>query len=134
MASGNEDTAEATSGPTEISALTMESVRMVADANSVSIPILDEGARELAEQATYRIRTLLQTAQKFAMHSKRRKLNPEDLDLALRAQGQEPLYGLCAADHIPFRLDELLSVLDWNYIVYIFWTGMRLEEVVSCTF
>ena len=43
------------------------------------------------------------TAQKYSMHAKRRKLIAEDLDLAMKAQGQEPLYGLCASEHIPFR-------------------------------
>jgi len=84
--------------------LTLDSVKMAADANG--IVLADDGAaaaRELAEQATFRIRTLLQTAQKYAMHAKRQKLNAEDLDLALKAQGQEPLYGLCASEHIPFR-------------------------------
>lgn len=73
-------------------------------ADSVGIPLTDDvAARELAEQANFRIRSLLQTAQKYSMHAKRRKMNAEDLDLALKAQGQEPLYGLCAAEHIPFR-------------------------------
>ena len=80
-------------------------------AESIGIPLTDDvAARELAEQATFRIRTLLQTAQKYSMHAKRRKMNAEDLDLALKAQGQEPLYGLCAAEHIPFR-SGLLSRL-----------------------
>jgi len=80
----------------------LESVKAVAD--SIGIPMTDDMAvRELAEQATFRVRTLLQTAQKYSMHAKRRKLIAEDLDLAMKAQGQEPLYGLCASEHIPFR-------------------------------
>ena len=85
-------------------------VLLPAVAESIGIPLTDDvAAREVAEQATFRIRTLLQTAQKYSMHAKRRKMNAEDLDLALKAQGQEPLYGLCAAEHIPFRSVGLFS-------------------------
>ena len=86
----------------ESNTLTAESVRIVAEANG--IPVLpEEAARELAEQATFRLRVLLQDSQKYMMHAKRRKLNREDIDLALRAEGQEPLYGIAAAEHVPFR-------------------------------
>ena len=84
--------------------ITVDALLSPAAAESIGIPLTDDvAARELAEQATFRIRTLLQTAQKYSMHAKRRKMNAEDLDLALKAQGQEPLYGLYAAEHIPFR-------------------------------
>ena len=103
MASTNDDMAETSvDQPGEPCSVTVESVKMAADANSITL--LDDGAtRELADQATFRIRTLLQTAQKYAMHAKRQKLTADDLDLALKAQGQEPLYGIHASEHIPFR-------------------------------
>lgn len=103
MASNQDSTGETDGGGGGAgSQLGLDSVKAVAE--SIGIPLTDDvAARELAEQATFRIRTLLQTAQKYSMHAKRRKMNAEDLDLALKAQGQEPLYGLCAAEHIPFR-------------------------------
>ena len=77
-------------------------IRVVSEA--INGPVLqEEAAKELAEQTTFRIRTLLQDAQKYMSHAKRRKLTREDLDLALRVEGQEPLYGTMASEHLPFR-------------------------------
>ena len=82
--------------------LTPDCIRVVSEA--INGPLLqEEAAKELAEQATFRIRTLLQDAQKYMTHAKRKKLTREDLDLALRVEGQEPLYGTVAAEHLPFR-------------------------------
>ena len=82
--------------------LTPECIRVVSEA--INGPLLqEEAAKELAEQTTFRIRTLLQDAQKYMTHAKRKKLTREDLDLALRVEGQEPLYGTMAAEHLPFR-------------------------------
>ena len=82
--------------------LTPECIRVVSEA--INGPLLqEEAAKELAEQTTFRIRTLLQDAQKFMTHAKRKKMTREDLDLALRVEGQEPLYGTMAAEHLPFR-------------------------------
>lgn len=79
-----------------------ECIRVVCEA--INGPVLqEEAAKELAEQTTFRIRTLLQDAQKYMSHAKRRKLTREDLDLALRVEGQEPLYGTMASEHLPFR-------------------------------
>ena len=82
--------------------LTPDCVRVVSEA--ISGPVLqEEAAKELAEQTTFRIRTILQDAQKYMTHAKRKRLTREDLDLALRVEGQEPLYGTMAAEHLPFR-------------------------------
>ena len=95
--------------------LTPECIRVVSEA--ISGPLLqEEAAKELAEQTTFRIRTLLQDAQKYMTHAKRKKLTREDLDLALRVEGQEPLYGTMAAEHLPFRF---ASGKNWFHIVYI---------------
>lgn len=86
--------------------LTAESVRTVADAIGLAGSLAADGgdaAKELAEQATFRVRSLLQDALKYMMHAKRRRMNQDDLDMALRVQGQEPLYGVAASQHIPFR-------------------------------
>ena len=48
----------------------------------------DEVARELAEDATFRLKTLLQDAHKFMVHAKRKQLLCEDIDLALRSEGE----------------------------------------------
>ena len=60
-----------------------------------------------SQQRKYRIgwpdSQVLQDAQKYMSHAKRKKLTREDLDLALRVEGQEPLYGTMASEHLPFR-------------------------------
>jgi transcription initiation factor TFIID subunit 6 len=82
--------------------ITPECVRVVSEA--LNGPLLQEEAlKELAEQTTLRIRTLLQDAQKYMTHAKRKRMTREDLDLSLRVEGQEPLYGTMAAEHLPFR-------------------------------
>ena len=37
------------------------------------------------------------------LHAKRTKLLSQDVDLALRLEGLEPLYGLSTAEPVPFR-------------------------------
>ncbi len=48
-----------------------------------------------------------QEASKFARHAKRQRLNPEDINMALKLRNLEPLYGygVCAAaaDDVVFR-------------------------------
>ena len=64
-----------------------ESVKSIAESTGIT-GLSDEAARELAEDATFRLRTLLQDTHKFMVHSKRKNMLCEDLDLALRSNGK----------------------------------------------
>ncbi len=79
-----------------------ESIKAMADAIGVA-PIHEEAIREMAEHATFRLRQIIQDAAKFTKHGKRQKMICADVDLGLRMQGQEPLYGSIASEHVPFR-------------------------------
>jgi len=79
----------------------LESIRVMCDTIGTFLP--EDASRELAEHATFRIRQLLQDAEKYTKHGKRHKMLCEDVDLALKLEGQEPLYGSVATEHEPFR-------------------------------
>ena len=64
-----------------------ESVKIIAETVGLA-GLSDEVARELAEDATFRLKTLLQDAHKYMVHAKRKKLLCEDIDLALRSEGE----------------------------------------------
>ncbi|XP_023337419.1 transcription initiation factor TFIID subunit 6-like [Eurytemora carolleeae] len=82
-----------------------ETIKIIAD--TLGMPGLPEDAcRELSEEVTYRLRMLTQNAQKFMNHGRRTKMFCDDIDHALKLQGQEPLYGFQAQEHIPFRFSS----------------------------
>jgi transcription initiation factor TFIID subunit 6 len=61
-------------------------------------------AKEMAQEVTFRVRKLVQDSERFMFHAKRSRLLCEDLDFALRMEGQEPIYGATVGpEHIPFR-------------------------------
>ncbi|CAB4063683.1 TAF6 [Lepeophtheirus salmonis] len=80
-----------------------DSIKTAAESLGLSSILHEDAAKELAEHLTYRIRMLIQDAQKYAFHGKRSKVQSEDLDYALRMEGQEPLYGMSCCEYIPFR-------------------------------
>jgi histone H3/H4 len=96
-----------------------ESVKVIAETVGLS-GLSDEVARELAEDATFRLKTLLQDAHKFMVHAKRKQLLCEDIDLALRSEGEILLLPK-HSDHQSFYL----------YIVSIKF-GFR-DKVCVCT-
>ena len=52
----------------------------------------------------YRLREVVQDAQKFMRRSKRNKLSTEDINSALRLKRVEPLYGFFSnAEEVPFQ-------------------------------
>lgn len=72
-------------------------------AHSISIPNLtDEAAKALAPDVEYHVREVVQDALKFAKHSKRTRLNTEDVNNALRLRNVEPLYGFANKDPAKF--------------------------------
>lgn len=79
-----------------------DSIKVMAETIGMAL-LPEDAARELAEEATYRVRQLVQDSQKFMYHGKRARLVADDVDHALRMTGQEPLYGFQATEHIPFR-------------------------------
>ena len=71
---------------------------------AIGIPNLsDDASRVLADELTFQVKRVLQEADKFCAHAKRRKVSADDLDRALKIQNTEPIYGCTSADHIPFR-------------------------------
>ncbi|KAL8567190.1 hypothetical protein ACOMHN_046600 [Nucella lapillus] len=79
-----------------------ETVRVFAESIGISL-LPDEVVTFLADQTTYLLKRVVQDAQKFTHRAKRRKLSTADFDMSLQAKGIEPIYGMKAADSIPFR-------------------------------
>ena len=67
----------------------VQAMAQIACLNSVSV----EAARALAPDLDYRLREIIQDAQKFARHAKRTKLTTEDINNALRIRNHEPMFG-----------------------------------------
>ncbi|XP_054272935.1 transcription initiation factor TFIID subunit 6-like isoform X2 [Macrosteles quadrilineatus] len=84
------------------SSISVDTMKTIAESIGIgSLP--DEGARELAEDITYRLKHVIQDAAKFMHHGKRIKLSTSDVDNALKSKNIEPLYGFHVPDFIPFR-------------------------------
>lgn len=84
------------------SVLSHESMKVIGE--TVGLPTLpDEASFALAEDATFRLKMLVQEAVKYMRKAKRRKLSTSDFDSSLQDQNIEPLYGLTVPDKIPFR-------------------------------
>ncbi|CAD5117547.1 DgyrCDS6309 [Dimorphilus gyrociliatus] len=79
-----------------------ECVRVTGESNGITA-ITDDAANVLAEDVTFRLKQLIQEAEKFARHSKRQKIDTSDFTEALINFNVEPLYGFHSQDFIPFR-------------------------------
>jgi len=79
-----------------------ESVKAAAESMGIN-NLSEEAASLLAEDATYRIKQVLQEAVKFMSHGRRNRLSTADLDHSLKSLNVEPLYGFQTPDLIPFR-------------------------------
>ena len=82
--------------------LNHESVKAAAESVGIN-NISEEASSLLAEDATYRIKQVLQEAVKFMTHGRRNRLSTADLDHSLKSLNVEPLYGFQTPDLIPFR-------------------------------
>ncbi|KAK7071035.1 Transcription initiation factor TFIID subunit 6 [Halocaridina rubra] len=79
-----------------------ESVKVIAESIGIS-PLGDDVSKELAEEATFRLKVLIQDGMKFMHHGKRKRFCTSDFDHVLKMKNVEPLYGLHSIEHIPFR-------------------------------
>lgn len=86
----------ASGAPPPSARLNPESVHVVAQSISHLPPVSDAGATALALDTEYRIRQIVQDAIKFMKHAKRARLQPNDINAALRLRNVEPVYGFCA--------------------------------------
>mmetsp|Transcript_18100 Transcript_18100/g.20150 ORF Transcript_18100/g.20150 Transcript_18100/m.20150 type:complete len:447 (+) Transcript_18100:53-1393(+) len=75
-----------------MSIVTPKVIKIIAQ-EKTECTIADNVAKQLAEDAEYRVRQIIQEAAKFMRHSKRDKLIPSDIDNALKQQKIEGLYG-----------------------------------------
>jgi transcription initiation factor TFIID subunit 6 len=67
-------------------------------------PSLDEeGLLVMTRECEYRCRRLLQEAKKYMNHARRTKLIIDDLNYALEAMGEQPLYGYDGLEALQFR-------------------------------
>ncbi|DBA87405.1 hypothetical protein WJX77_003935 [Trebouxia sp. C0004] len=76
--------------------------------------VSDEAAKALSPDVEYRLREVVQEAQKFMRHSKRRMLTTDDINQALRLKNVQPLYGFGGKD--PARFARAAGQLDLLYV------------------
>ncbi|GFR62456.1 transcription initiation factor TFIID subunit 6 [Elysia marginata] len=85
------------------SVLPSESVKVIAESVGVS-GLADEASSFLAEDISYRLKLIIQEAEKLRQHSKRKKLTCSDFDSALQMKNIEPVYGVSNREgYVPFR-------------------------------
>ncbi|KAG7155609.1 Transcription initiation factor TFIID subunit 6-like [Homarus americanus] len=79
-----------------------DSIKVVAESIGIN-GIGDDVAKELSEDATFRLKVLIQDGMKYMHHGKRKRFCTADFDHVLKMKNIEPLYGLQSVEHIPFR-------------------------------
>ncbi|RWS19201.1 transcription initiation factor tfii-D-like protein, partial [Leptotrombidium deliense] len=94
--------ASAVNTPPNASHFGVESMKMIGESIGIN-NLSDDAARVIAEDVLYRVKLIIQEAEKFAGHAKRRKLFSKDIDESLKVKNIEPLYGVTSEEHIPFR-------------------------------
>ena len=96
-------------------------------AESLGLTISDTVASALVQDTEYRQREIIHEATKFMKHSKRSRLLPQDINLALRVKGLEPLYGY---DH-GAPSDFKMVASGPNILYYVPDREVDLEEMMS---
>ncbi|CAG0885829.1 unnamed protein product [Darwinula stevensoni] len=87
--------------PSAPAAFPIESMKVIGE--SIGVSLKEDAGKELADDITYRVKLIVQDAMKFMVHGKRKQLTTEDIDNSLKHKNVEPLYGVDAVEHIPFR-------------------------------
>ena len=83
--------------------IAVDSVRIMGESIIVN-NLPEDAATYLAEDITFRLKDILQLAQKFMHHSARDRLMTSDIDSALRSRNLESVYGFQSDDVTPFRM------------------------------
>ncbi|CAL1526242.1 unnamed protein product [Lymnaea stagnalis] len=85
------------------SILSSESIKVISESIGIS-GLADEAASFLSEDISYRLKLIVQEAEKLRQHGRRTKLTCLDFDQALQIKNVEPIYGHTNKDgYIPFR-------------------------------
>lgn len=74
--------------PSSAATLYVDSVKAMAESVGIS-NLQDDAAKELAEDVTYRLKCIIQDAQKFMELGRRVKLNTQDIDHGLKVRNVE---------------------------------------------
>ncbi|KAJ3129340.1 Transcription initiation factor TFIID subunit 6 [Nowakowskiella sp. JEL0407] len=72
-------------------------------AESAGITLKEDVANALLLDVEYRLRELIHESGKFMLHSRRKKLLPEDVANALKVRNVEPIYGYSAGTSAKYR-------------------------------
>ncbi|KXJ29986.1 TAF6-like RNA polymerase II p300/CBP-associated factor-associated factor 65 kDa subunit 6L [Exaiptasia diaphana] len=87
---------------TRFTLLSPDSINLFAETIGV-VGLPNSLSKSLAEDATFRIRHVIQTASQYMKHAKRRRLTTDDLNRALQICSIEPIYGYGSSEEMPFR-------------------------------
>ena len=79
-----------------------ESIKFAVESVGYDKPT-DDVLQYLADNITFKVKSVIQEAIKFQHNSKRKKMTTSDIDNALRIKNIEPIYGFSTSDSIPFR-------------------------------
>lgn len=63
----------------------------------------DSAAKEISDDISFKLKQIIQDAQKFMNHAKRTRLSLPDIDQSLKIRNIEPQYGFLNKEFIPFR-------------------------------
>ncbi|KAG5681567.1 hypothetical protein PVAND_010986 [Polypedilum vanderplanki] len=82
--------------------LSLESIKIIAESIGIG-NLSDSAAKELSDDISYKLKQIVQDAQKFMNHAKRTRLSIADVDHSLKIRNIEPQYGFICKEFIPFR-------------------------------
>ncbi|CAF0770535.1 unnamed protein product [Brachionus calyciflorus] len=110
---------------------TNDSIKLIAESIGIN-NLSEEACRELANDLTFTVKSLLLDAQKFSRRSRRKNLNPSDIDYALKVRSFEPIYGFNTNDPIPFRCSTMTgSNASGRCVFYVDDQIVDLNDVIT---